>query len=394
MSTFISTFPVCRFLGSETSEKKSGPQFYDIAQNYTNLVSAALVAIDRVCKRDIPDPTVGENACQFRAGLFAEFINSEDFSTVIETAKKTLEKAQEQLEKTPPSKKDWNSLDAFLKANDAVVVLDKRVALLTAAHLLTLTREPQRSFSKDSEGVVQPCESVAETDGLKKAGFGTSSARKVGKTAKQFLAEETVQFLKEKAKTVLPEQEGERLYKILSEKTITTSNPELHTAPCFSGTQVLLANACQTKTPLVVKIHQLDAESNREEGDVTFFFTSDGTRFQPSDRKDIPDRKAVIGLDAISVAHPVLSKVELEKEIFSRDIRETLLAFIATHPVYGGDKKREPGPNEEDSLRKEYTTKALTWGCSPANPRVCRFYHTYPAFLEKPYEGGQVIWHV
>ena len=336
--------------------------------------------IDEVLEGHIPDPTVGENACQIRAAMFTDFVNSDAFEQVIGESKNTLQYALEKFNNINPSKSEKSTLNKYL--NDFETKIDERVYQLITAYLLTMTREPKRGFDK-SEGKVHTWEKVEEVKGLQKEGFSTANARTIEKTSKQYLANASVQFLQKKALSIHPDEEGCRLHGLVSGKNVKITDLKLCTAPCFSGAEIIVANARACQTPLVVRIHQVDSETVIEEGAVTFYFTSNGSQYCQTTKEEAAKKKAVIFCEAISSAHPVLNCKQLQKKIGRRDVIETILAFMASHPVYGGDLKRLGPPQEEAERRKFYADKALRWGCCPENPRVCRIYHMFPASLKE-----------
>jgi len=262
--------------------------------------------------------------------------------------------------------------------------IDERVYQLVSAHLLTLTREPERGFKKDEDGKVGPWETIKQTDGLRaKIGLTGKAAKTVESIARVYLSHASVVWLQKKAREI----PSERLGRLITENERRT-RLGLYTVPCFSGAEILFAHARGQKTPLVVRIHQLDADTASETGTATFFFASDGRQYELATRESAVQSQAVIMTDAISSSSPVLTEEQLREHLRSRDITETILAFMATHPVYGGDLKLEKGPLEESAITEAYSVKAVEWGCAPSNPLVCRLYHMYPldsrVFQEEP----------
>lgn len=112
----------------------------------------------------------------------------------------------------------------------------------------------------------------------------------------------------------------------------------------------------------------------------TFFFKSYGAHYESTTEESILDKRSAVMVHAMSDASPMLTQSELQAELSQREITETILAFMATDPAYGGDCKHDPGPEEENEFREPYAVKAREWGCCPENQRVCRLIHMQAVF--------------
>ncbi len=376
-------------LNTELNQKKVNA----FLENYQNIISFGIETMNKVKEGYIPDPTVGENACQIRAAMFGEFMNSADFSNTVETTKINLENTLQAIKEIKPKidekfqkvrkEKDEQlktsytcTLENLLENYRLNITLDERICQLIAADLLMFCRMPKRSFEK-LDGKVQPLEKIEQIDALRARNFSANTVTTIDKAARKYLSEASVQFLQKKAKMIIDEDEQNRLYSSVSGQNVKTTKLGLSSVPCFSGSEIIFAQAHQQKIPLVVKVLRLDSETASQEGEEIFFFQSDGSRYCQVDKEKIT-QKAMLVCEAVSIAHPVLSKEALQEEIKKRDIKEAILAFMATHPIYGGELKTvKEGPEEENEKRKEYIDKALEWGCCPDNQRICRLYHMY-----------------
>lgn len=368
-------------------------------ENYQKTIVVGLKGIETFKKGRIPDPSVGENACQIRATMLSEFINSEDFLSTVEKTQATFEGILAKIDEVKRHVKERSgkktrkkgepsetpvkpTLEAFLKEEGIEASIDQRVSLWIAAYFLTLCRESEVGFAK-IDGRVKLWENIKDIPGLKNEGFGRNHVATIEKAAKKYLSEASVTYLQHKAQEIAPEEEGKRLFGMVSGKHVKKTKLSLSTAPCFSGAEILLASAIQQKTPLVVRVAKLNPETAMKEGEEIFFFKSDGSTYQLSVPEEIADKKAAIFCDAVSVADPILSREELEKEFTGKGIKEIILAFMATHPSYGGDLKTLPPPPEESDRLKAYAEKAHEWGICPDNQRVCCLFHMYSSSLHK-----------
>ena len=375
--------PFCHFLGEREASTPNShlPEIFEL---YKKCVALGLEAITYIVEGNLPDPNVGENACQIRAVIFANDYNSDDFSVVLHASKAVFEKNLINLKDSPsPAPKVANRLDAFLQKNDLTFTLDERVYRLVLGYLLHL-HEPSlnHSFAKDLKGKVQPFGKDKETTVLTEKGFSRAAIRKLKKVAQYQLALGSVKAVQSLAQG-LRQSERDRLVPMVNGNEVKITEHGYTVIPCFSTSEVLFTHACAQKTPLVVRIHQVNATTAKEEGCTTFFFKSNGDQYALVAAEDFSGNEAVIVTDAASIADPVLKKEELEQQMASRPIVDTLMAFMATHPAYGGGLKNQPGPVEESEKREALAEKAKAWGCCPENPTVCRPFHMYPAVFSK-----------
>ncbi len=376
--------PFSHFLDPEdVSATKVGSQVCDLFDTYKKYVVLAEEAVASFFKGDLPDPKVGENACQIRATMYADAYNSQGFFDVLEEARSVLEKVHKQLEKVPaPSKKEKSSLRAFLKATDVDFTLDERVYNFVSGYLLHVHETSVDYFAKDLKGKVQPLATDTETNVLVERGFSKGTVKRLRKVAQKQLAFASVKAVQTMA-LGLPNVERQRLYPMVSGDQVKVTDHQQPVVPCFSVGEIIFSHACANKIPIVVRIHQVDAETAVEKGQTLFFFKSNGAKYTPAVFDDFSGKEAAIMTDSASISYPVLTKGQLEKEMYSRSIVETLMAFMAVHPSYGGGLKNHPGPEEEFSRREPYAMLADEWGCSVEDPLVCRPFHMYPIVLAK-----------
>jgi hypothetical protein len=384
-NTVVPEVPIYCLLDSDTAlkrpavPKKGRPGIEDLICSYRNLVVVGFSTLERLERGKVPDPTVGENACQIRGTMFAAFLNAVDFPAVLLKSKRVLARNLNRLLVVELPKEDA-SLESFLRDNRLCAELDRRVVHLVAGRLLELSRgECVDTFAKDAEGNVSPEETVRDTGGLVTVGFSVTLSQKIDRFAKKFLADASVAFLQREALKVSPSEKGELLYSLVSGENVRTTKMGLRTAPCFSGTRVLLDKASRRGIPLVLHIFHVDGETAQVATVSVFFFLPERGRYVPAPKRAVVTAsRGAIRFDAASITHPVLSREQLVQELLSRDFCELLLACMAGHPPYGGDLKTAACPLEERALAQEYAAKAEEWGCSVRNPRLCRFWHVYP----------------
>ncbi len=365
------------FLG-ENSIQKKGENVWNLVKSYKSVIEVALETLDRLHEGRVPDPTVGENACQLRAVIYTGILNAEDFEQTLQTAQSVLRSALENLKKAAlPGKHEFISLDAFLTINQADAPIDQRIHWFILGRILEKTRKPDRGFSLDAQGQVEYLEKIVAIDGFKGAGFSPTAIRNLESYAKKALSHHSVAIVQGWALDLPDKEESQRLYALVSGDKVKTTNQKLATAPCFSSAQVCFDLVCRERTPFILRVKQINAETAGTEGIEAFFFASNGISYERTKEENVLKRRAAILIDAASIASPILTRKQLKHELDQREIRETLLAFLATHPVYGGGCKKEPGPIEEAAVRQPYAEKARQWECCPENPRVCRLYHIY-----------------
>lgn len=382
-----------RFLGTDTGVPKINKEVGVHYESYQRLVGLTLRALEKVSEGMIPDPTVGENACQLRSGFYTEIYNAADFSTMIEQTKATLLDVKSKFserkfvfkhptvisgtilrEKVSVPK---GSVDHFLDSVGVSVTVDPRVMMIVAGFFLEMARPATYAFALEGGRVV--INQHVQKDGsdeLKQLGYKSKvSVHNFSEMFKVALSKFSVQEAQRCASAVVPEEESERLLRMVSGDRVKVTAQGLYTVPCFSSSEALLHRAHQLGTPLVVRIHRVDAMTAAVSGVVDFFFKSEEGNYVPGFSADLVTKRSAIFCEAVSAVHPALTEEEVRAEMATRDITEVILAFMATHPVYGGSLNGMKGHDEERAVRKPLKAKAMEIGCCMKNQKFCRLFH-------------------
>lgn len=390
---FVIGVSMARFLGTDTTVLKPNREVGIHFESYQRLINVTLKALEKASEGSIPDPTVGETACQLRAGMYTETVNAPHFREMIDQTKARLEATKEKIcfgkfvFKNPKviigtllgEKISFSpgSVDQFFHSINVDVEIDLRIVPFIAGLILDMVRPTTYSFGiHNGAVVVHQHEHTGGSPELSALGYKSKmSTLNLSKVFRTMLAEESVKSVQRYAKSIQPMEESARLLRMVGDERVKTTEHGLATVPCFSGSQVILHRACQMETPMVVRIFRTDAETAHVDGIVEFFFKPVAGRYVSAPKEVLKEKPSAILCEAVSVAHPPLTEEEVRTEMGARDINEVIMAFMATHPVYGGDLNKMKGHPEENQARKPFKAKALEIGCCIKNQRFCRLFH-------------------
>lgn len=384
---------ITRFLDTNTSVQKPFKEMIIQFDNIKKLVSIFSAAIQKLAEGVIPDPTVGENACQLRAGLYTEIVNSPNFEELIDQSKHTLDSTKKRLmdssfkivrgrahvtsfegDKVEFRMESIQEMCRFLKINTHI---DSKIALLAEGVILDFARPCTYSFAMEQEQVViNQDETEASAPELSQCGFTSVIAvKKLTDSIKKHLSRKSSKFVARCAAKAKPPDEAARLVRMVTGDRVKDTKLGFRAVPCFSSSQAIFYNASENGTPLVVRIFRADAASAVVIGAVEFFFLPMDGVFTPVPKEAITTQRSAMLCEAVSAASPPLSEEEIKMELSGRDIIQTIMAFMATHPVYGGDLKKCKGHEEETEARQPFKAIAKEFGFCIKNQRVCRPFH-------------------
>lgn len=365
------------YLNSST-EKHRWKTIPSLLEKYKLIIDVALETIDRLYEGKIPDPTVGENACQLRAVLYVDIFNARDFEELLSDTHNKIQFAKRNLDQFFLKQENkLTTLRDVLDQNQADVLIEERMHLLLLGSVVEKIRDAKIAYSMSEEGQLILSQEIHIFDGWNKNVMPPYAMRIIDKSTRRILSNYSILKLQEWSGLINDPEEKQRLYQLVSGENIKTTKLELLSAPFFSSTQIWLHKIYLEDTPLILCINRMDSSTLKIINSSYFFFRVDGNRYVRTSENSIEDKCAAIRFEAISYKEPLLSDTELETELDKRDIRESILASIATHPVYGGDCKNVEGPTEENDLRQIHAVKADEYGVSLENPAVFRLIHIY-----------------
>jgi hypothetical protein len=384
---------ITRFLDTNTAVQKPFKEMIIQFDNIKKLVSIFSAAVQKLAEGVIPDPTVGENACQLRAGLYTEIVNSPNYEELIAQSKQILDTTRKRLmdstfkivrgrahvtsyegEKTEFRMETIEGMCRFLKIDTRI---DSKIALIAEGIILDFVRPCTYSFAMENgQVVINQDETYASTAEVAESGFTSVIAvKKLSDTIKKHLSRKSSKFVARCAAKAKPPDEAVRLVRMVTGDRVRDTKLGFRAVPCFSSSQAVFCSAAENATPLVVRIFRTDATTAAVVGAVELFFIPTDGVYQPVPKETIAAQRAAMLCEAVSAASPPLSEEEIKMELSGHNIIQTIMAFMATHPVYGGDLKGCKGHEEETEARQPFKAIAKEFGFCIKNQRVCRPFH-------------------
>ncbi|MBS0629385.1 MAG: hypothetical protein JSS30_04070 [Verrucomicrobia bacterium] len=332
-------------------ENKNKKALQTVIKNHVGVIALSIAAIQAFIRGDMPDPLVGENACQIRAAYYcAQATDSEKMESLKEICPK-LEDLMARVSKLKMP--EMASVDQVIEENDLDLSLPPVVAPIVFGHILTVSKQSELSIQKKDLSLKEEC------DPKKLEAVSNGYARDLIKHSRRSLSAWSVQYLRDEAARLnMPGPEN-----------VLTDHMGLQTAPAMPGMKVLCAAMKANGIMIVLKNRIID-EEGKDGGQITLHYSPDYQVVTP--RPQDVGRPAMI-IEAVSISSRAAE--QLEKEIIAEGIESIILANFAAHPQYGGScKLSEP---KADGERERWHEIAKRRGLCAANPDLCRMYHIY-----------------
>ena len=126
-------------------EKMESKAAKGVLSNYRGLMGLARAAVSAFLAGDLPDPLVGENACQIRAALYAHIIQDGEMMTDLKKVCALIEKNHGELEhiKLPEGKARYSVMDVLQSQQLDLCVplrMSSVIGPILFGHILTVTK--------------------------------------------------------------------------------------------------------------------------------------------------------------------------------------------------------------------------------------------------------------
>lgn len=364
---------------SNYGQKIDKKSLQTVIRTHIGVIGLTIAAIKSFQQGDIPDPLVGENACQIRAAYYsAQAADASVMSALSEICPK-LEGLIERISKVKlPVGKEVASMDEIIQENDLDVKVPPAVAPIVFGHILTISKESDLSIRKESEASLPKLALKEGNDPKKLKGLSTGAARELIKHARRSLSEWSVQYLQD---------EAER-YCMKGPEGILTDSMGLKSAPASPGMEILLTSMKVHRTAIVLKNRIIDSDGNVR-GQVTLLCKPDGKNRSYQVVK-VPKEEDLncpgMIIEAVTISSKQRTEEELAAEIIEVGIEPIIYANFAAHPQYGGGCKTVEPPKCEE--RERWLQVAREKGLCAENPDLCRMYHIYAAPVGKHLSVG------
>jgi hypothetical protein len=361
------------------TEKMADKAVKTLLSNYSGLMGYTQVALRAFLMGDLPDPLVGENACQIRAVLYSHLSQDHEIVPEIEKVCEMIEKNSGPLAKVVVGKTRLSLMDV-LEANQLNICVPNRISSTVCSilygHILTVTKTSILSI-KDIDV------SLMESNDIKLlAGVTKTFARDLIKESRRSLASYSINYLRSEVRSLPMSPKTEHLIEVM-ERDVLSDPLGLQTAPLLPGMQILLASMKRRNISIVLRDHMRD-RSNKEMRTVVLLFNPTGQdgRYEAVENLGAVNKdQSGFVVEAVAISDESRDNKQLASSLITVGIETIILANCAAHPQYGGGNKGvEPLLTEERECLKE---RAVKQGLCATNPELCRIYHIFAGLLSK-----------
>ncbi len=362
--------------------------------NYIGIVGLTHSAVTLFLNGNMPDPLVGENACQIRATMYCHL--SDDLASIQELKKLSLMLASSPMVATtinvagiPLPKDKRSSLSEVLKSAQMDVFIPSEMSQILRpillGHVLTVSKVSVLSINKSSVSLQE------SNDSKLLAGLSSSFAKDLIKESRKALSNISISYLRSEASLLPMTQERDILSSMMepAPKGAVLSDPlGLQTAPLLVGMKILLASMKVHNTAIILKDRLLDT-MEQEKGTATLIFEptgQDGSYEVVKDLKGVDKKKPAFIIEAVAITDKSADVDELASSLATIGIEKIILANCAAHPQYGGKNKTVEPPRTDE--REDLKDLAMKLGLCDLRPELCRIYHIFSGMIGKELPAG------
>lgn len=378
-TNIIDSISIAQLMPINCTEKMDGKGVKNKLSNYSGLMGLTHTAISAFLNGDLPDPLVGENACQIRAALYTDLAQDQEIVIELKKVCEMLEKNSGPLAKAVVGKTRSSLMDV-LGENHLDLCIPQGIGSIVCSilfgHILTVTKVSLLTIEKVEVSLKE------SNDPKLLKGISTGFAKDLIKESRKSLADRSIKYLRSEA-CLLPMSPKIKSLIAIMETEVLSDPLGLQTAPLLAGMQIILASMKKHHTPIVLKDRMIDVEGI-DAGTVSMVFEptgKDGEYEAVENLSAVKKDRAGVIVEAVSISEKPCDNKQLATSIIKIGIETIILANCAAHPQYGGSNKGvEPPQTEEREALKEI---ALQEGLCDRNPKLCRIYHIYGRHLAK-----------
>ncbi|HEY5260335.1 MAG TPA: hypothetical protein VIJ46_06775 [Rhabdochlamydiaceae bacterium] len=361
-------------------EKMESKAAKGVLTNYRGLMGLARAALSAFLAGDLPDPLVGENACQIRAALYAHIIQDGEMMTDLKKVCALIEKNHGSLEhiKLPEGKARYSVMDVLQSQQLDLCVplrMSSVIGPILFGHILTVTKLSDLKIEKAEVSLKE------SNDPKLLQGLSVGFAKDIIREGRKVLSNCSIQYLRNEVRLLPMSSRIETLCTHM-EKDVLSDPLGLQTAPLLPGMEILLASMKSHHTPIVLRDRMIDGEG-KEIGKVELLFAPTGKEGKYEAIKDLAgvDReRGAFVIEAVAISDKPPDCKQLASSLVEIGIETIILANSAAHPQYGGANKTVEFQTAEREALKE---RALKLGLCASNPELCRIYHIFAGMVSK-----------
>lgn len=357
---------------SNCTEMQNVKSLRNVLKNHLSTLKLTAEALRLFLEGNMPDPLVGENACQIRTAIYTHLAQDPKAMQQLAGVAEKVEALIERLSLLEV--KRGASLVELLQENEADLQVPSMVCPIVLGHILTISKESALTIKKN--GGLPSVSLIEGNKPQKMGGISASVAKVLIKNARQALSEMSIQYLRDEASSLAIE----------GPCNVITDQNRLHTTPLLPGMKILLESMNARGTPILLKNRIIDPEGS-ERGVVTLLSRGGERGFQDMQEPLPEDRDcAAMIIEAVSISSKMRTPQELKKEMIAEGLERIILANSAAHPQYGGVSKEIEPPQTEE--REALKAVALEKGLCEKNPDLCQIYHIFAGRIGAHVQGG------
>jgi hypothetical protein len=361
-STTSDMISLTQLTPSNCIEKHPVKQLQIILKNHLCILQLTSDALRRFQAGIMPDPLVGENACQIRTSLYTRLAKDPIAMTKLEAVALQVDEVRNRLLQVDISKGKNSSFMELLEKNGADLQVPSIVCPIVFGHMLTISKKSDLSIKKEG-GVPKIC-LAEEIDPATLQMGSVHAGQAMIKKARQTLSELSITHLQQEA----------ALLRIEGPKDVLIDRCRLSSTPMLPGMQILLSSIKAHRTPIVLKNRMIDAAGIVTGAVILVAQADQRGRLQIVETVD-PNCPAMI-IEAACISGKPRTDDALKAEMMAIGIESIILANSAAHPQYGGMSKGIEPPRSEE--REALKALAFEKGLCEANPDLCQIFHVFP----------------
>ncbi len=345
--------------------------------NYKLIVNLAISALEEGL--NFKDGLVGENACQTRSVMFAEWANESNFVPTVTKYITELKDIDQRLQGLNQKHLTKASLSAFLEKHQLQITLPKIFIAAAMAYQLFITKEWEIKFAFNS--VENRIDLIAneKTVPTKLLSFKGSQVTKsfvenIDKHSRKLLSLYSIEYVQGIVNQLPLDNEVEEL-KVLAHAVRDDGNGR-SAIPCFAYMDILYRHCINKNIPILLKVSSVDPNTLLPGEFIYLYYEVDGGEFKHrEDYQNAPQNLGVVVMESYAMGLVHLDNATLKRELLSHPLKENVLGNDAAHHQYAGDKQDKFRP--KNVRCEDYRSIALAKGFCKENPRLCYIDHVY-----------------
>lgn len=353
----------------------------DILQNYLSFLKLCDEALDKFIHGQMPDPVVGENACQIRAVMLAAILNKEGIQERLKQNQSLLKDHIQQIQFRQLILKQINNSETktkkiepfkeYLRGQNALIEISEELAVIISCYVLSETKIVE--YTPNNFGVPTRHERILAKNFSKSKDILPNFADTIIKIAQKRLSEMSVSYVQRLGLQFLlsaKEPSGTMVF----DNFVKTDERHRKITPCYPTMRLLLKGLYRDKIPILLRIEQFLKGQSKPYGILSMVFGNEGAEDYTLLKEPAQHlQKGAVIFHAKSITDIKQSAVDISVKISNYTVTKAILSAMAAHPQYGCDDRYRP----EDPLCEKDRQLAQEWGTCKENPSLFIPEHIY-----------------